>query len=692
MSSSEKSSLTRRQFVAGVGAAAVAGVAMAANAQQPIPGPLPDKKVRIGIVGGRFGATFQWHLDPECVVSAVCDLRDDALDRLSKVYGCTNTFKNFREMLKHPELDAVGVFTPAPLHVWMATEAMKAGKHVVSAVPAGMTQAELEQLLDCVKATGMNYMMAETSYYRPDLVTCREKARAGEFGTIFYSEAEYHHEGLIPLMYDEHGLPTWRHGFPPMHYPTHSTGMVVPVTGERLTEVTAIGWGDNHEVLQTNEYENPFWNTTGFFKTSGGHSSRISVFWHVAAGGTERASFYGDRMSYAVQRPEGLPNTIMRITKDGQTVLDANGYPEGEVHIETDQTPNYMDRLPEPMRVETGHGNSHTFLTHEFVRSIVESRAPAVDVYEAIAYTLPGIVAHQSALRGGERMKIPSYDPPARAARAAGVAPAAMGVAAAVQPASKTPQVFIKPKDYRRDPFKRMVILGESTVEGGPWLADPSDRYADVLAKLVEWSQGAPLEYHNKGIGANAISTRSPGYADSRKPSAMERYQQDVIALEPDLFLLCYGLNDMRAAMPVQDFHDDMATILRDVKAASNPVTVLTTVYYMTGWKSYPPYDKGSVELTLAYNDCIRGLAAEFDCIVADVWAAEGGADWLIDPDGVHANRTGNRVIAHRIFEALAQHASCLGSKSLEELKDTEWRKNTTKARADAVDPFVKTW
>ncbi len=31
----------------------------------------------------------------------------------------------------------------------------------------------------------------------------------------------------------------------------------------------------------------------------------------------------------------------------------------------------------------------------------------AVNVWEAIAYTLPGIIAHQSALRGGEQMKIP---------------------------------------------------------------------------------------------------------------------------------------------------------------------------------------------------------------------------------------------------------------------------------------------
>ena len=173
-----------------------------------------------------------------------------------------------------------------------------------------------------------------------------------------------------------------------------------------------------------------------------------------------------------------------------------------------------------------------------------------------------------------------------------------------------------KARDFSRDPFKRMVILGESTVEGGPWLRSEAERYADILAGLINDCQAVPMEYFNKGIGANAISTRSPGYAGSRKPSAMERYHKDVIALNPDLFVLCYGLNDMRAGMPIDEFAEDMATIIKHVKAACAPMTVLTTVYHMTGWKSYPPYDKGSPELTAVYNACIRDLAAAHDCLV----------------------------------------------------------------------------
>jgi lysophospholipase L1-like esterase len=248
------------------------------------------------------------------------------------------------------------------------------------------------------------------------------------------------------------------------------------------------------------------------------------------------------------------------------------------------------------------------------------------------------------------------------------------------------------PQDYRKEPFERFVILGESTVQGGDWLGRKEDRFADVLVRLIDECQKDPIEYFNKGIGANAISPRSPGYEASHKPSAIERYKSDVIDLRPDLFILCYGLNDMRAAMPVSDFAGEMATIISHVQEACSPVTVLTTIYYMTGWKSYPPFDKGGVELTLEYNAAIRELAEKHGCILADVWSAEEGADWLVHPDGVHANKVGNLVIAHKIFEALARHCSCLTNHGFEQAEGTKWTQGTTAQRENDGDPFVKTW
>ncbi len=60
------------------------------------------------------------------------------------------------------------------------------------------------------------------------------------------------------------------------------------------------------------------------------------------------------------------------------------------------------------MRHGSGHGGSHPFLTHEFIAALAEGRQPSVDLDVALAMTVPGIVAHQSALKGGEQLKVPN--------------------------------------------------------------------------------------------------------------------------------------------------------------------------------------------------------------------------------------------------------------------------------------------
>jgi lysophospholipase L1-like esterase len=240
--------------------------------------------------------------------------------------------------------------------------------------------------------------------------------------------------------------------------------------------------------------------------------------------------------------------------------------------------------------------------------------------------------------------------------------------------------------------FRTLVVLGESTVQGGEWLERREYRFADVLAGLIDAVQQRPVQYLNRGIGANVISPRSPGYADSVKPSALERFRADVIESRPDLFVLCYGLNDMRAGMHPEQFREDMQTVVGEVQAACRPLTVLTTVYHMTAYRSWKPFDRGSPELTELYNTVIRQLAERNGCLLADVWEAEGRADWLIHPDGVHANRVGNLLIAHRVFEAIAVHASGLAEATHARDAATRWTASTTEARAGAGDPFRRGW
>jgi predicted dehydrogenase len=368
------------------------------------------KKMRIGIVGGRFGASFQFHEHPDCIVEAVSDLRPERRAHLMKTYNCEKSYTSLEELVLDPDIDAVGLFTDAPLHVEHAILAMGNGKHVLSAVPACVGSIEdAEKLLAVVKETGLQYMMAETSYYQQPTISARKFYDAGKFGDLYYSQAYYQHAGLESLFF-ENGKKTWRHGFAPMHYPTHSTALLVSVTGERLTEVTCQGWGDDDPILKDNVYNNPFWNETAQFKTDRGNACHCYVWWKGAHRGSERAEWIGSDMSFYSAHQNGRGPLIVRVGS-GLKEKDDAGFERDLSPFEEYMQPNWWDTdlLPEPLRHNSGHHGSHTFLTHEFVDCVNKDRQPTVDIYEALAYTVPGIIAHESALKGGVSMKIPQY-------------------------------------------------------------------------------------------------------------------------------------------------------------------------------------------------------------------------------------------------------------------------------------------
>jgi hypothetical protein len=121
--------------------------------------------------------------------------------------------------------------------------------------------------------------------------------------------------------------------------------------------------------------------------------------------------------------------------------------------------------------------------------------------------------------------------------------------------------------------------------------------------------------------------------------------------------------------MPVGDFLEDVESLILRIRERGTPVICLTTVYYMTRYDLYPPYDVGSIAATERFNRGIRELAGKQDCICADIWEAEGQADWLIHPDTVHANDLGHRIIGNRVFEAIATRCSGVGTRVTAELE-----------------------
>jgi len=357
--------------------------------------PVSDRKIRVGIVGYGvcgFGAEFGFQNHPNVEIVAVSDLIPERCAGLAKACRCQNTYPSLEELVKDDKIEAVFVATDAPSHFKHCVDVMKHGKHVATAVPAVFGSVEdADRLLDTVKSTGRKYMMFETSYFHDSVYAMRQIYNAGGFGKLVYSEGEYYH-------YCQTAIPSykgWRDGLPPQWYPTHSNAYYVGVTGGSFTEVSCMGMTSQLKWLQpeNNIYKNPFGTEIASFRTSEGGMARMAVSWDTPGQGGEKGRIRGQKGSFSEERkPTALANTAF-----GRYEGIEKNLPE-------------INRPPLPPGVEPGgHDGSHGYLMNEFVTAILEDRKPLVDVVQALNMTVAGIVAHQSAMKNGELMKIPQY-------------------------------------------------------------------------------------------------------------------------------------------------------------------------------------------------------------------------------------------------------------------------------------------
>jgi lysophospholipase L1-like esterase len=149
----------------------------------------------------------------------------------------------------------------------------------------------------------------------------------------------------------------------------------------------------------------------------------------------------------------------------------------------------------------------------------------------------------------------------------------------------------------------------------------------------------------------------------------LERVDGDLIAHRPDLVFLSYGLNDSRGGTPIEVFRQAYQELIDRIQAALDPLIVLVNTYYMHEvlYDHCEHWEASSYALTEVYNLVIEQLAAANDLILADVYAAEIGVDWIIDPDHCHPNDLGHRLIANRVFEAVVRNCSFVARRMPEE-------------------------
>ena len=126
------------------------------------------KKLNVAMVGLGFGAEFIpiYLKHPNANVHAICRRNQAEMDKVGEAFGVEKRYTKYEDVLADPAVDFVHINSPIPDHAWMSLAALDAGKHVMCTVPMATTIEECEKIVEKVAATGLKYMMAETSGWR----------------------------------------------------------------------------------------------------------------------------------------------------------------------------------------------------------------------------------------------------------------------------------------------------------------------------------------------------------------------------------------------------------------------------------------------------------------------------------------------------------------------------------------------
>ncbi len=368
-----------------------------------------SKPINVAMVGLGFGAEFIpiYQAHPQARIAAICQRNKERLNQVGNQFSIEVRYTDYADVLKDPAVDFVHINSPIPDHAPMSIAALKAGKHVMCTVPMATTIEECREIVELVKKTGLKYMMAETVVYSREFLFLKDLYQRGELGTIQHLAASHPQ--------DMDGWPDYWQRMIPMHYATHVVSPCLGLLDKQAEYVSCFGSGTvRSDIAQKSG--NKFAVESCHIKVQ--DSDVVAHIWRflyeVARQYRESFDVYGTKRSFEWTLVEHEPHIIHTAKK-----------PEPEIP-EKVTVPDFAHLLPEPIRKFTlpseihdsehlsfiqggGHGGSHPHMVHEMLSALSQNRDPWPNAVTAANWTCVGICAHQSALKGGEIVRLPEF-------------------------------------------------------------------------------------------------------------------------------------------------------------------------------------------------------------------------------------------------------------------------------------------
>ncbi|MBQ9774158.1 MAG: Gfo/Idh/MocA family oxidoreductase [Clostridia bacterium] len=356
-----------------------------------------EKVVKLGVVGLIRGLSVVSDVVgcPEVRLTAVCDMQQERIDNAIEKLGTLGVsglqcYTDFEEMLRDAEVDAVYIATYATYHVPYVVQALDAGKHVISEIPAINSLEEARELKAAVlRHPELKYMVGENCCYWAFIQTWKQMYDEGKLGETIYAESEYiHSRDWREMRPEDYPAEHWRFFNPAIKYLTHNLGPLLYIMDDYCVSASCMV-----PEVKYNPYRKDK-NAVAIFRTAKGAVIRILICFDAFVGFDHNFSIIGTRGSIETDKTKPLDDahSFARFS-------DVSGSIHEKVEIPV--------ALQLPGESSRGHGGADGKMMKAFIKCILEDTTPPLDVDFAIRISLPGIIASESALEGGTLKEIP---------------------------------------------------------------------------------------------------------------------------------------------------------------------------------------------------------------------------------------------------------------------------------------------
>ncbi|MBR4429254.1 MAG: Gfo/Idh/MocA family oxidoreductase, partial [Clostridia bacterium] len=252
---------------------------------------LQMKKLGVVLCGLGFGGAFApiYRDHPDVRFIGLFDTDTEKLEQTSKQLGIPRIYHSYEDVINDPEVDAVHLVTPIPVHEKQAVMALESGKHVASTVPMALTVEGIREIVRAKKLSGKNYMLMETTLYTRQCLNALYLYKTGQLGRLQLLRGCHYQ--------DMENWPEYWMGLPPMYYATHAMSPIAALAGSRIEKVVCFGSGSMRPDLRC-RYGNPFPAETALLRFENGLAGEVTrTLFETARAYLEGFDVYGSKAS-----------------------------------------------------------------------------------------------------------------------------------------------------------------------------------------------------------------------------------------------------------------------------------------------------------------------------------------------------------------------------------------------------------